>query len=411
MASSSSHNRNPTGKNQYGAVLTAESPVLQEALERYHRGLITDNQRISELLFADHGITMNPRTVKKRRQQLGLTGSRKTMKTLDSKEAEQLVLDQMDCDPARHQGPRVIRHKLASRTGHHLTRDFVAKTMETHDAAGFEKRDPTAKRIHRELKVPLGLNEIGFPIWAIVDDATGRWLNCWVIPSNRLGRTIAYLFLCAVENAGGMPLQTTTDCGSETTQLHAIAQALRDAFHTDINNLETPAHVYVRSVHNIAIERSWLRLRLEFGDSAVICFKKGKEDGIYLPHLPEHMQLCQWLWPKLLRKLAKEFMDTRNSYRSRRDDTKPGPSGMSRNEAYSVPRYWGGKQYLREVDLDVVREIKEFMSDGEDMFRFPSVTAAFEREADEVYEALHIQDLSLSTVWNVFRAMLPLLFP
>jgi len=38
--------------------------------------------------------------VKKRRQQLGLTGSRKNMKTLDPKEAEQLVLDQMDRDPA-----------------------------------------------------------------------------------------------------------------------------------------------------------------------------------------------------------------------------------------------------------------------------------------------------------------------
>ena len=104
-------------------------------------------------------------------------------------------------------------------------------------------------------------------------------------------------------------------------------------------------------------------------------------------------------------------MDSRNSYRSRRDDTKPGPSGMSRNEAYSLPHMWGGKQCLLEVDLDIVREIKDFMSDGEDMFRFPLVTAEFEREAHSVYEALHIQDLSLSNVWNVFRAMLPLLFP
>ena len=145
------------------------------------------------------------------------------MKMLDSKEAEQLVLDQMDRDPARHQGPRVIRHKLASRTGQHLTRKFVAKTMETHDAAGFAKRNPSAKRIHREPKVPLGVNErwsadghdklygIGFPIWAIVDDATGRWLNVWVVPSNRMGRTIAYLFLCAVEDAGGESFINCTD--------------------------------------------------------------------------------------------------------------------------------------------------------------------------------------------------------
>lgn len=39
-------------------IVTAESPLLQEALDKYHQGLITDNQRISELLLADHGIVM-----------------------------------------------------------------------------------------------------------------------------------------------------------------------------------------------------------------------------------------------------------------------------------------------------------------------------------------------------------------
>jgi hypothetical protein len=178
------------------------------------------------------------------------------MQMIDPKEAEQLVLDQMDHDPARHQGPRVIRHKLAGKTGKHFTRDFITKTMQTHDSDGFDKRDPSSKKIHREPKVPIGCNErwsadghdklygIGFPVWAIVDDATGLWLDAWVVPSNRMGSVVLYLFLCAVEDVGGMssrytteisffnsfagmPLQITTDCGSETTQLHAMAKALR----------------------------------------------------------------------------------------------------------------------------------------------------------------------------------------
>lgn len=85
---------------------------------------------------------------------------------------------------------------------------------------------------------------------------------------------------------------------------------MRDAFHPEINGVETPAHIYVRSVHNISIECSWLRLHLEFGNSTVIVFKKAEEDGVYLSHIPEHAQLCQWLWPKLLQKLAKEFMES-----------------------------------------------------------------------------------------------------
>ena len=177
--------------------------------------------------------------------------------------------------------------------------------------------------------------------------------------------------------------------------------------------------------------RRWRRLRSEFGDSAVIVFKKAEEDGVYLPHIPEHAfvlstslccfssmpdmkflsKLCQWLWPKLLRKLAKEFMESRNAYKSRLDRTKPGPSGMSRNEAYSLPHKWGGRQCLLGVDLDVVREFKEFISNGEDLLRFPLVTAEFERRAEAVYQSLHIYELKLSNVWYIFRAMLPLLFP
>ncbi len=46
------------------------------------------------------------------------------------------------------------------------------------------------------------LYKIGFQIYGIVDDATGRSLGAWVLPSNRLGFSIAYCFLCVVEKYG-----------------------------------------------------------------------------------------------------------------------------------------------------------------------------------------------------------------
>ena len=70
---------------------------------------------VPKLTFT-HIIT-SPRTIKKRWQQLGLTSSRATMKKLDPTAAEQLVRDQMDHDPARHQGPQNIRHNIAMKTG------------------------------------------------------------------------------------------------------------------------------------------------------------------------------------------------------------------------------------------------------------------------------------------------------
>ena len=65
-------------------------------------------------------------------------------------------------------------------------------------------------------------------------------------------------------------------------------QVFREIFHPDMDLTVLPAHIYLRSVHNISIERSWLRLRLDLGDNAVLAFEKGKDEGVYNPDDPEH---------------------------------------------------------------------------------------------------------------------------
>lgn len=87
--------------------------------------------------------------------------------------------------------------------------------MHTHDPHAFDLREPTAKKIMRVRKVPIGIHErwagdghdklykIGFPAWGVVDDATGKWLGAWIVPSNRMANIVAYLFLCIVEKYGG----------------------------------------------------------------------------------------------------------------------------------------------------------------------------------------------------------------
>jgi hypothetical protein len=111
------------------------------------------------------------------------------------------------------------------------------------------------KKISRQLLVSLGphhqwsgdghdkLSKIGFPIWAVCDQWSGKWLGMWVVPNNWLKTSIAYLYLSLVHELGGtfcksvwvpwfilylgMPLQMTTDCGSETTDVYGFATALR----------------------------------------------------------------------------------------------------------------------------------------------------------------------------------------
>ena len=61
-------------------------------------------------------------TVKRRRKELGLYGSKATMKTIDPSLAEQLVIKAMDKDPAKRSGVRTIHQKIAFEEKIHLSR-------------------------------------------------------------------------------------------------------------------------------------------------------------------------------------------------------------------------------------------------------------------------------------------------
>ena len=157
-------------------------------------------------------------TIKRRRSQLGLIGSRSKKSNLTDKRKEQIVLDQMDKDQAKGQGVRTMKARIAFDQGIHIPREEVSRIMHLHDPEGLEYWDPSAKRIHWEPVVAIGIHErwsgdghdklysIGYPVWAVVDFATSKILGAWVVPSNRLGSTIGYLFLCLVERYKGKQL-------------------------------------------------------------------------------------------------------------------------------------------------------------------------------------------------------------
>jgi hypothetical protein len=117
-------------------------------------------------------------------------------------------------------------------------------------------------------------------------------------------------------------------------------------------------------------------------------------------------ETCQWLWSKLLQKVTDEFMESRNAYRSRKDNKKAGPSGMSRNIAFSLPHTWGGKNCILPIDRDVVRQIKAEMG-GDDILAF--VDRDFADRAETAYESLGIVDLNFNNVWSIFSRMLEIM--
>jgi hypothetical protein len=158
---------------------------------------------------------LSEHTVKRRRRELSLVSGRYTAKEMTYEEMAQFVLDILDEDKTDSWGVENIKARIAYRHAVHIPKPFISDIMHIYAPDGFEKREPGAKRILRVRKAPLGIHErwaadghdklysIGFPVWAIVDDATGKWLGAWVVPSNWLAQIVSYLFLDTVERLGG----------------------------------------------------------------------------------------------------------------------------------------------------------------------------------------------------------------
>jgi hypothetical protein len=140
-----------------------------------------------------------------------------------------------------------------------LFRGFINNEMRKQDPEGFTNREPAiGKKVLRTPLIALGphhkwsadghdkLLRLGFPIYGIRDKWSGKWLGLWVVPNNRLKLAVAFLYLSLVKDLGGvlyfnliylthssidinlgMPIQSTTDAGSETTLMFALANALR----------------------------------------------------------------------------------------------------------------------------------------------------------------------------------------
>ncbi|KIJ28819.1 hypothetical protein M422DRAFT_189254, partial [Sphaerobolus stellatus SS14] len=180
------------------------SEHIKQLLYSYDKQGVKSPKTISELLLADHNIRM-------RYKDYGIMNSHTTTQTLPDTVKCQLVLDQLEMDPGRRQGPVLIKEGIHMQMGLDLTRAFVEEEMRLQDPEGFALHDPTSKRIKRRPLVNLGIHEewsgdghdklkrIGFAIYGVWDIWLGKLLGLWVIPDNRLKDVVVYLWLSLVE--------------------------------------------------------------------------------------------------------------------------------------------------------------------------------------------------------------------
>lgn len=128
---------------------------------------------------------------------------------------------------------------------------------------------------------------------------------------------------------------------------------------------------------------------------------------IILSFLYDLRELSRWLWSKVLRQELDKYVVFRNGYKSRKDSTKVGPSGCSRNDAFTLHDDYGLRNCLLPLDerqLDIVREIKQKM---EGLRPLAFVSDDFDERAQAAYLKLGVTELTFDNAWHVFLALLP----
>ncbi|KAG2057080.1 hypothetical protein BDR06DRAFT_981083 [Suillus hirtellus] len=233
------------------------------------------------------------------------------------------------------------------------------------------------------------LSKIGFPIWAIHDQWSGKWLGMWVVLNNHLKTTIVYLYLSLVYEIGGMLLQTTTDYGSEMTEVYSFANALREIFSPNLPTDKLLAYCF---------------LKIQWGDNVKIFWEVGEE--IYNDMDPCQYDLVQWLWPQLIQQELDKLKHHLNTHTIWYDHDKILPSGVSLNIAMSLHEDYNAKNCLQPVDHDIVKNLMEGIG-REDLIHF--VGSEYSVAAQSIFNNLGFTVLTFENVWQVFAAILPLL--
>ncbi|KAG1736188.1 hypothetical protein EDB19DRAFT_1896103 [Suillus lakei] len=401
------HSTNPSGRNQHKDCSPKGDHKVADLLCEYHWRNISDHKLISKLLQAEHSIKMSEATVAHCRRELGLFGSCSTAALLPEVTKCQLVLDQLADDPSGRCGPHIVKELIANKTGVMLPHKYIRDQMMLREPEGFTAHEPSGKKLSQKPLVMLSphhewsghghdkLTQIGFPIWGICDVWSG---------SNHLKSAVAYLYLSLCYQLGGMPIQTTADCGSTTTEIYGFANALREHFSPHLSLDELPAHKFLKSVHNTTIECGWLCLCLQWGENVKVYWEAGS--GMYNEINPRQYDLVQWLWPKLVQQELNKLWEDFNNHHVRKDSAKKLPSGVSPNVALALHADYQAKNCLQVVDREVVKQLMEKIG-GEDLIRFVSVE--YEHHAETMFANLGFGELSFHNVWNIFSAMLPLI--
>ncbi|KAJ7861059.1 hypothetical protein B0H13DRAFT_2355290 [Mycena leptocephala] len=251
----------------------------------------------------------------------------------------------------------------------------------------------------------LRMGPVGIPIYGFRDH-TGMVLYLTVVPNDRNEETIGHVYLDFIEVVGEMPVQLTFDGGTETGLMKVIRQELRRTLLADeLTELDRPSTVALKSTDNIPIESLWSHWQTYAGRNIKHTILQGNADGLFAPGNPNHVNLFQWLWPRIVQCHLNELQDYWNTTPRRSQKFKTLPT-VAPEMVFNYPERYdmlhrgttvpaGHMQELRTMHLNKTRaEVMEW------------VPQEFDELVSAAYELIGSPALNYTSGWSTFGKLI-----
>ncbi|KAJ7577390.1 hypothetical protein C8J56DRAFT_798931 [Mycena floridula] len=414
--------------------------VLHAILQGYSNRKLSRAVKL-ERLSIDHGLQIGKSMLNRLEARLKISTVRQNLPPAEI--SRQAVVDEVAKDITQGNGPGYVTGKLATK-GMVLPRDMVRKIMHEEFPSGFDKRypgksKPSIKRStlraigpfheicsdgHEKIgKQGLQMGNVGLPIYGYKDKWTGVCVKMMVIPDCRSAGAIGHQYLDLIEEIGGIPLQATTDKGSEVGWQFSIQCALRysyvifdlaqfkfpnsEKYAPDVDPDVYPAAVQVKSVHDTIIEGFWHWFRDKSGHNIKEMLLYGKHEHIFDERIDFHTDLFHWLFPTIVQREVDEFRHWWNEHRVRPQPGKEMPSGHIPSDAMEHPELLAGKSCLISVPKEAVQDLRVLLTEEvgakENFTRW--VSDEFQALADAAYVEIGSPSITFDNSWDVFKLM------
>ncbi|KAJ7342550.1 hypothetical protein DFH08DRAFT_811633 [Mycena albidolilacea] len=338
--------------------------VLKESLMKYASLKLSVAQRLANLA-QDHNYHIKNTKLKQLNTQFNVPT---VCKPAPISVISTLVCDKIDDDINQANGSDAVKTFLAL-DGFQIPRLPMAQGyhMSGHEGqcARFFKDSVYFQELHFDgheklANAVLRMGPIGISVYSARDKGSGIVPILVAAPDARQSVVVGHIYLDSIEEFGAFPLQVTVDKGSETGEMYAAQKALRfvvqhsnifgctqvslpscftggETFTPDINPMEWPELVALKSVNNILIENLWKWLLKTFGRSLHEYIEYGKYNGLFHPANDMHVHLFHWVWSKIVQIQLDKFKLYWNHHTPRKNPKKELISGIPPIEVYRNP--------------------------------------------------------------------------